>query len=126
MVVYYHTKSYIYAVVNGYCKDVLETDGTSPVATHLVGHVLSGGVRVPVFDDVIPVDDIVPGDSLRFKMGNAVVITEPALFIERPMSLSVPPRPHTVPPSSLPPSEVFQVPRLPDSPESIRGPASRK
>lgn len=128
MIVYYHTKSYIYAVVNERCARVLETDGRSIVATRLVGHSLSGGIRIPHFNATISVGDIAVGDLLRFVIGTAVVLTQAVQFIELAQALSIPPRPHSIPPYSLPPpaSEVLHVPRLSNIPESMRPPKSQK
>jgi len=128
VVIYYHTKSYIYAVTNGYCSNVFLPDGTTAVATQLVGHPLIGGVRIPDFRSDVTIAEMTDGVSLRFDMGSAVLCTEPILFIEHAPTLSIPPRAHSLPPPSIPPpsSEVLKVPRLPGIPDSIRGPSSRK
>ncbi len=93
MVTYYHTKSYIYAVANGYCSKVLSADGRVDEHAPLETCPLVAGVRgMPGVE--VPVSEIAEGMSLRFQIKGSFVTTQPVEKIELSVpSLSIPPVP---------------------------------
>ncbi|MDQ7814464.1 MAG: hypothetical protein RDU25_01490 [Patescibacteria group bacterium] len=114
MVVYFHTRAFIYAVANGYCSDVKDRYH-GKVTTNLVGCRLVGGTQADTRGEPIETDAIVAGHRLKFEIGSAAFISDVIEFVEKVGSMSVLP---TKMPSLPPESDSFRDP-IPTVPEII-------
>ena len=92
MVTYYHTASYIYAVVNDRCSKLMDAQGRPDENAPIIGCELVAGVRGMPGTEV-PIREIAEGMYLRFKVGSNTITTQPVEKIERSVSLSIPPKP---------------------------------
>lgn len=90
MAIYYHTRTLIFAVANGYCSDVLDR-GHDKMGTNLVGSRLLGGATSPLDEELVPEADIRVGHRLKFEVGTAAFISEPIELVETVETLSIPP-----------------------------------
>jgi len=116
MVIYYHTRSHIFAVANGYCSTIMDTRGNIQ-SLHIVGSRLMGGVD-GLTGPVLAEHNIVAGMRLKFEIGGSSIVTEPVELVERAASLSIPP---ALRPSLPPESSTFVVhsERIPTLPEIL-------
>ncbi len=106
MHVYYHTRTFIYGVANGYCSKVKDRDHAT-VATNLIGCRLIGGTNADMSGETIEADAILTGQRLKFEMGPAIFISDVIELVEQVNSLSILP---TRMPSFPPESSSFREP----------------
>ncbi len=102
MAFFYHTRTLIFSIANGYCSDVLDR-GHAKMATNLVGCRLLGGVAASLEGGLIPIDEIVAGQRLKLEVGTAAFISEVIELVEVVGTLSIPPtRLPSLPPETDP------------------------
>jgi hypothetical protein len=105
---YYHTRSAIFAVAAGLCAKVMDASGVANDGHPIVGRPVSGVVRGNDFVVKHPLDAVRNVETEEWRLvigcGTAEIVTEPIVRVESVTSFSIPPSASASIPPSLPPA----------------------